>query len=390
MGVIIEVRNSLEGLEKKIRVQKRRMWRRAILAAATLLAAVFSTYLLLEVQTYTKVRVIQTYNMEGFDSSNYVQFSDGVLKYSRDGIAFLNRRGEEQWNQSYQIKNPFVDIYGDSGAVADRGGNAILVFDKKGLKGEVNTNFPIEQIAVAKNGIISALLKNENTPKIVCYDAKGNVLVEHQASLEGTGYPIGMAIAPEGTMLQVSYLCVEDGETATKVAYYEFGKTGDAGKDYQVTEDIYKNTVIPTSFFANDEVSVLVGTEAFMIYEGRAKPLRSQTIKLGKEIKSVFYDRKYIGFVLENADGGYELRLYDIKGRKRLSHTFTGEYSHVKVSGGNVMMYDGKKCSVFSLWGVHKFDGEVDDDILEILPLPGVNKYLMINARGLEEVRLVK
>lgn len=390
MGVIIEVRNSLEGLEKKIRLQKRRAWRRVILAVCTLLTAVFSTYLLVEVQTYTKVRLIQTYSLEGLDSSNYVQFASGVLRYSRDGVAFLNRKGEEQWNQSYQIKNPVIKVYEDSGAVADRGGNAILVFDKKGLKGEINTNFPIEQIEVAKNGIVSALLKNENTPKIVCYDATGNVLVEHQASLEGTGYPIGMALAPEGTMLQVSYLCVADGEAATRVAYYEFEKTGDAGKDYQVTEDIYKNTVIPTSFFVNDEVSILVGTEAFMIYEGRANPLRSQTINLGKEIKSVFYDRKYIGFVLQNAGEGYELRLYDVKGRKRLSKTFTGEYSHVKVTNGNVLMYDGKKCAIFSLWGVQKFDGEVDDTILEILPLPGVNKYLMINARGLEEVRLVK
>ena len=93
---------------------------------------------------------------------------------------------------------------------------------------------------------------------------------------------------------------------------------------------------------------------------------------------------------MQNAGEGYELRLYDVKGRKRLSKTFTGEYSHVKVTNGNVLMYDGKKCAIFSLWGVQKFDGEVDDTILEILPLPGVNKYLMINARGLEEVRLVK
>ena len=114
-----------------------------------------------------------------------MQFSTGVLKYSRDGIAFLNKKGEEQWNQPYQIKNPLVHVAGNSAATADRGGNDIYVFDKKGLRGEIHTNYPIEQFAISENGIVSVLLKNESTPQVVCYDAAGNVLVEHRTSLIG-------------------------------------------------------------------------------------------------------------------------------------------------------------------------------------------------------------
>ena len=54
---------------------------------------------------------------------------------------------------------------------------------------------------------------------VVCYDATGNVLVEHRASLTGTGYPIGIALSPNGTRLQISYLCVADGVEATRVGY---------------------------------------------------------------------------------------------------------------------------------------------------------------------------
>lgn len=390
MGVIVEVRNPMKDLQEKIKSHKRRFWKRVVLVTVTLLAAVVSTYLLVEVQTYTKMREIQNYGSAGVDNSNYMQFSTGVLKYSRDGIAFLNRSGEEQWNQSYQIKNPVINIYKDSAAVADQGGNDILVFDKKGLKGEIHTNYPIERIVVSGNGIVSALLKNESTPQIVCYDSMGNVLVEHRASLTGTGYPVGMAISPDGTMLQVSYLCVTDGVEATRVVYYDFEKPNEE-EDYLAAEEIYKSTVIPTSFFLNEATSVLVGDEAFMIFKGADEPKLSKTVELKKEIKSVFYDEEYIGFVLKNSgEEGYELRLYNMAGSQKLSKTFTGEYSNVKVSRGNVIMYDGKKCAIISEWGVLKFEGELEAEVLEILPLTGVNKYLVMNTGGMEEVRLVK
>lgn len=53
-------------------------------------------------------------------------------------------------------------------------------------------------------------------------------------------------------------------------------------------------------------------------------------------------------------------------------------------------MYDGKKCSVYTRNGIHKYQGEVDDVILEIFPTFGVNKYIVMSANGMEVVRFVK
>ncbi|MGN0405366.1 MAG: DUF5711 family protein [Bariatricus sp.] len=390
MGVIVELRDPMGDLQEKIKIHKRRIRRKGILTILTILAAIISTFLLIEVQTYNQTRVMQEYGSGGNDGGSYMQYSTGVLKYSRDGIAFLNKKGEEQWNQPYQIKNPLVHVSGDSAAAADRGGNDIFVFDKKGLRGEIHTNFPIEQFAISENGIVSVLLKNESTPQVVCYDAAGNVLVEHRTSLSGQGYPIGMALSPNGTMLQISYLCVVDGVEATRVAYYDFANS-DKEDSSPVTEEVYKNQVIPVSYFANNKVSVLVGDSAFLLYKGADQPALSKTVEIEKEIKSVFYDKEYIGFVLQNVGTeGYELRLYNMSGNLALSREFEGEYSNIKVSNGNVIMYDGKKCLIYSELGVKKFEGEMDKDIMEILPLQGINKYLVMNADGMEEIRLVK
>ena len=63
---------------------------------------------------------------------------------------------------------------------------------------------------------------------------------------------------------------------------------------------------------------------------------------------------------------------------------------NIKLSGNQVIMYAGRKCSIFLSSGVKKFEGEMDNDILEILPISGVNKYIVMNANGMEDIRLVK
>ncbi len=63
----------------------------AVIAIAAILV-----YLLINLQTYTKVRVSDTYVGEGAADNNYVQFLDGVLKYSKDGISYLNQSGKRK------------------------------------------------------------------------------------------------------------------------------------------------------------------------------------------------------------------------------------------------------------------------------------------------------
>jgi hypothetical protein len=154
MDVIVKVRDPDENLEEKIKAYK---VKKRIKTAVTILAFVFaliSSYLLVKLQTYTSLRTLQSYKNKETESSDlkYLQYADGMLKYGRDGIAYINKKGVEQWNQSYQIKDPVINVSGKAMAVAERGGNDIYVMDEKGAKGEIHTNYPIEKIAVAENG----------------------------------------------------------------------------------------------------------------------------------------------------------------------------------------------------------------------------------------------
>lgn len=358
------------------------------MAAVVVLAVVF---LVIYLQTYTRVRVTDTYKIGNAADNNYEEFAGGLLKYSRDGISYLNLKGEEQWNQPYQMKSPFVDAGSESAAVADKGGNDIMVFTKDGLKGEIRTTLPIEKITVSEQGIVGAVLKNESVPKIICYDTAGNVLVEHKASLMGTGYPLDIALSADGKLMQVVYLSVNSGEMISRVSYYNFGKAGEEKEDHLVTSKEYKESLLASGFFIGDSVSVVAGDNCLTIFKGKDVPEEKVSVPLEGEIQSVFHSDKCIG-VITKAEGksGYELHLFNLSGKEVLTEPFTGTYTSVKMSGNQVIMYDGKKCNIFTKNGIHRFEGEMDNNILEIFPAAGINKYIVMNANGMESVRLIK
>ena len=141
----------------------------------------------------------------------------------------------------------------------------------------------------------------------------------------------------------------------------------------------------------NAETSAAVGDNRVVIYEGKDTPEQVANIKLDKEIKNVFHSEKYVGLILKNqGKSGYELRLYDKTGKVVLSKDFKGDYKHVKICNNQVIMYDGKNCNIYMKNGIQKFKGETDSNILEIFPVEGVNRYIIMSANGMEKVRLVK
>lgn len=381
----------LQGMEEEIG-QHRTKFRKRILIIAVVAAAIAgAVFLYLYLQTYTGVRVTDTYKVGNAADNSYEEFAGGVLKFSRDGIAYLNSSGDEQWNQPYQIKNPFLDVNSESAAVADKGGNNIMIFQKDGLKGEIKTTLPIEKIAVSEQGIVAAVLKKESTPQIICYDTAGNVLVEHKSSMIGIGYPVDIAISPDGEVMQIVYLSVDNGGMTSRVCYYNFGEAGAEKIDHQMTEKEYNDSVMGAGFFVNETVSAAVGDNCLTLFKGKEEPKETATVKIQGEIQSVFHSNRYIGILLKTEGSSrYELCLYNTSGKKVLSRNFGGTYKSAKISGGQIILYDGKKCSIYTRFGVHRFEGEMNNNILEIFPAFGINKYIVMDANGMENIRLRK
>lgn len=359
-------------------------WRIRIVVAAMI---VTGTYLVIENQTYTSVATADSHKKDTEDSNQYIAFSDGVIRYSRDGVVFLNKKNKEKWIQPCQIQNPIVDVNEDVFAIADVGGNTIMIFQKSGLKGEIETTLPIEKISVSNQGIVSAILKNESTPQIISYDAVGNILVEHQVNLNSTGYPISLDMSADGENLMVSYLSTKNGTLKSMVAFYNFGKEGQEKTDNLIYTEDFEQTVVPDVFYMDASTSVAVGDRSFVIYEGTKSVKKKTEVKLNQEIRSEFHSDRYIGFILTNKDkSGYEVQLYDKTGKQIINREITGEYSHVKIAGDEIIMFDGTKGCIISDTGIQRFKGDWGIEAQEVIPAAGIHRYLIA---GEDELRLV-
>lgn len=385
------VEEDLEELERKIRRHKIKFWRRIFIGVICVAAVFTGVHFFLKYQTYGSAHVIERFENKNIDNGSYMEFADNILKYSKDGVSLLNKRGEEIWNQPYQMQNPMVETCRGTLVIGDEGGTSMFVLQKDGTKGEIQTTRPIEKITVSEQGIVGAVLKDESTPWVVCYDAKGNLLVEHKASLVNTGYPVDIALSNDGNMLLVSYIYMKGSSVATRIVYYDFGETGQKKKDHQAAVAEYENAIMPTVFFADNQTSVIVGDNALLFYGRGKEPKLSGKIEMKKEIKSVVHDEKYIALVLKNSgNADSELRLYNMKGKQIMSVNFEGEYNNIKITKDQIILFDGNKCSIYNKAGVHKYEGKLGTNIMDMIPITGLNKYLVISVNELQEVQLAK
>ena len=125
-----------EEIDEQVRKHRKSQKTERIIAAVLIIVVVVAMALVINLRTYTTSRVSTTYEINAEGNVSYLEFGNGVLKYSKDGIALVNRKGDEEWNQPYQIKNPIVNTWQDEAVVvADKGGNTIMVMDKTGLNG---------------------------------------------------------------------------------------------------------------------------------------------------------------------------------------------------------------------------------------------------------------
>lgn len=87
-----------------------------IIAAVLLGGAAFSIYYYDRYHTFYDFQVVwekslteenQEAAIQGEGSfCGYMEFGDGVIKYTKDGASYIDSRGKAIWIQSYEMKSP--------------------------------------------------------------------------------------------------------------------------------------------------------------------------------------------------------------------------------------------------------------------------------------------
>lgn len=198
--------------------KKARMW--LIIYAGMFIFSVIVIIGIVKINSgYHTYKVLDVIDRNDDVSVNYHVVGEGLIRYSKDGASYTDKRGKTLWNQTFDMANAKIASCDEFMAIADIGSNQLRIFNQAGQVAVIEAAYPIANVDISEQGVTAVVLSAADASYIDMYDTKGNKLVDIKVSISQTGYPMDFAISDDGTKLAVSYMVVNDGEISSKIAF---------------------------------------------------------------------------------------------------------------------------------------------------------------------------
>lgn len=334
--------------------------------------------------------VIRSDKRNDINGTQYEKFGKYLLKYSSDGISCLSKNGDVLWSSTFSIQSPLLDLCGTTVSVAEKDGTQVYLFNTEGQTGQFKTLLPIKKLCVSEQGVVAVVLEDGNNTWINLYDSEGELIAENKTSIEESGYPLDIALSPDGRKLMVSFLSPAEGSVQSHVAFYNFDSVGKANANNLVNTVSYENTSIPEVYFVSDKTSIAVRGNGFSVFKGKEVPEESAEVSFEEEIQSVFYDEEHIGFVFKSdkKEHKYLLRMYSLSGRRTTQKYFDFSYKEIRMDDGKILMFQDASLAVFSTGGRKRAEVKYEKPIEDVISLGGFGKYLVLTQESTDRIRL--
>ena len=368
---------------------KRNAVKRTIITAVAVVAAIAAVGFYVEKRSYHNYKIVQSSEQEDVISTSYVEMDGDILRYSPDGVSLVSDKMNTLWSETYQMQNPMADVNGTRAVIADKDGTELEIYDKSGKTGSVTTSYSIIKARVSKSGMVAAILDGGDDTWINFYSTDGSLIAENQTKVDDPGYPLDVAVSDDGVVMMVTYQFVEGSDTTSYVAFYNFGDVGQNEDDRIVSGYKYEGVVVPQIQYLDNNQSVALKDNGFTLYQGSQIPKEVKTVKVDQEIVSTFFDNDMIGLVFKNdsKDKQYTMEVYTTDGKLKFQQDFNIPYTTIKLSGGNILMYNSSQMCVMNSRGVQKYMGSVDGTIKDFFKI-GWNRYLLVLDSGVDVIKL--
>lgn len=344
---------------------------------------------------YTDYDVLAVSELAETESGEYKAYGDYILRYSMDGISCMDKSGGLVWGQAYEIKNPVVEVCGDYVAVAALRGNNVYIFNKSGYQGELKTQYPINAIRIAGQGVVAVLLEDSGKNYIKMYDVFGTELVVMKTLLEGEGYPFAVALSEDGKKMAVSYLNISDNSLHNTVEFYNFSEVGQNYIEQLVGTyiDEFENSLVPDLQFVNNDTVCAFADNQLVLFKMKEIPELLAQIPIEEKIHAVFYNKEYVGLITEDAEDGLsqQLQVYRVSDGGVVAG-ITGkkleqEYRNAFFTGDSLVLYNQSACEIITLAGVEKFNCGFEKDVMLMKHIAD-SRYSLVTSSSVSEIRL--
>ena len=175
---------------------------------------------------YKGYKIVESNATDYENTANYVEFCNGLLKYTPDGVSYIDANANTVWSAGVDMKQPVAVVSGKYVAIADLNGNMVGVFNDEGPVSNLTMPYTICDVDVANQGAFAVVLESEETNYINLYNKKGEIVYEIQTTIDKSGYPLDISISDDGEKLFTSYLNIDNSVAENSLAAYNFGDVG--------------------------------------------------------------------------------------------------------------------------------------------------------------------
>lgn len=386
-------RAASSGWEEKVFTPQEEMRRKIYMAclAAALVVLVAGGFVF-----YSKHHVFSSYvvtsTAESLDitGTEYTMLGKKIVKYSPDGVFCVNSRNEAEWSVAYSMQTPITDICGDTMVIAEQQGKQIYVINSKGMLGSFSTSLPILRVDVSAQGVVAAILEDQDVTWVNMYDYNGNQLTGLKTTVEDSGYPLDVAITPNASRMMVSFLGVKQNTLNSRIVFYDFSSASDSDESHRTGVLEYPGRVFPEVYYADASTPVAISDIGFVVFKNSKIPQEKKSVIFEKEIVSSFHDQEQIGFVFDNEaeDCRFEMELYSYSGKNIMGTDFDCDYTEVKMDNGEILLYDAKNCNVYTTAGARRFSSDYEKQVEYFTKIPGFRRYLVITNDSMDRIRI--
>lgn len=400
MGKILEF-NSRETETEQKRPQRRRFIGWFLLVVLLIAIGIGAYYVLFHYAYYNDYEVLSEAASDDATRMTYVSYNNSLIKYSQEGITYLDKNGQPIWVESYKMKQPVAVVSGEYIAVADLNGNSVYVFNTNGKVNSVEMPYNICNIDVASQGVFAAVLENEAENYIEIYDKNGQRIAELRTTIADSGYPMDISLSEDGTKLVTSYITINGITVENSIAAYNFGEVGQNTTDRLVGGfNNLGDTIVPKIEFLSNDVICAFGDNQFLIYSMKEKPSEKSVISgFQGEVQSIFYNSRYIGIVeqgstavSDNAESEnsalFTMRVFDTGGNEKLSIPLDFSYDNIYATENEIIVVGSSECRIYDFRGNLKFSYCFSKEVKNLVPTGNQQQYIIVFDDSTEMVKL--
>ena len=380
-------------LSSRLRIHKNKVRIRTAVILTVLLGAVVGCSVYYNVKVYRRYTIVSSEERTDDNATQYIFLKKGcTLKCNPNGVTCVNGKGNVQWNTTFTMQNPVIDVCGTTVAVADQRGNDVYIFNEKGLMGNFKVEYTLTKISVAKQGVVAAVLENGDITWVNVYDSQGNIIVKNKTTMGKAGYPLDMDLSSDGLKMVISFIGIQNQVLDSEINFYDFSSVGKDKENNLVKEVEYEGKVVPQVQFLGGDYAVAFRDDGASVFYGKHVPEEKKEIVTEKEIVSTFYDRDYFGIVTESdeEDGKhkYKMELYRESGSKCFQTYFDMDYSDIKLCGDEIFLYSNSELTIYTTTGKLKYSASYEKQISDVIPAEGLGKYMIITPDSIDIIKI--